>query len=437
MDNKTTTKYKFVIVSEEWSGVGWAKRLQEEGHTVMVAFQPNEKDIDYTNKKRDYALVGKGIIDRYPLSEVLARRSKMKDWYWIWDANHNPDINEKLRKEGFKVLMGSDWNFRMEHDRDFTLKLAEKYGLKSPNTTKFTDGGAAISFLQSNPEIAYVYKPDEGEKYETYVPTAEEPIDANKELQTYLTAVKPHKPFILQEMKQGIEINVEVWFQNGQPCFAFMNFEAKRKDEGDRGELAGCAFDFGFVIPCYSKIVMETVGKLFPVYDKMKYTGFGDVNVIVAADGIWFFEKCERFGYNAHPNLLFTLNKDELGKTFVDLIENKFTPNFSKGFGASVTMHNRHPHSGLPIMFPEKYEKDIYFYSAYKEKGAFLTSGYYEDVLCVTAFGYTIPTAWEAVMAKANKIKFPGVAFRDDGDKTNYPSSPIRRYEAMVAMGYI
>jgi len=38
-------------------------------------------------------------------------------------------------------------------------------------------------------------------------------------------------------------------------------------------------------------------------YRDMRYTGFGDANFIAARDGVWSFEKCEGFGYNAHPNL--------------------------------------------------------------------------------------------------------------------------------------
>jgi hypothetical protein len=48
-----------------------------------------------------------------------------------------------------------------------------------------------------------------------------------------------------------------------------------------------------------------------------------------------------------------------------------------------------------------------------------------------------MPTAWEAVMKKAAEVRFPYRHYRPDGDQTNYSSSPIRRYEALKAMGYI
>jgi len=94
---------------------------------------------------------------------------------------------------------------------------------------------------------------------------------------------------------------------------------------------------------------------------------------------------------------------------------------------------------GKPIQFPPKLENDLYFYDVYRRDGLYLTAGYDRsgDVLLVTGYGYTMPTAWEATMKKAAEVRFPYRYYRTDGDQTNYPSSPIRRYEALKAMGYI
>ena len=53
--------------------------------------------------------------------------------------------------------------------------------------------------------------------------------------------------------------------------------------------------------------------------------------------------------------------------------------------------------------------------------------------------------AWESVLEKAAQIRFPYRHYRADGDQTNDPSSPIRRFadsplrsaEALKAMGFI
>jgi hypothetical protein len=219
-----------------------------------------------------------------------------------------------------------------------------------------------------------------------------------------------------------------------------MTLESKKQCALDLGELVGCAFDFAFVVPLECKAVSESVGKLYPAYKAMQYTGFGDANFIASRDGVWFFEKCERFGYNAHPNLLFNLSRQGIGEVFASLVEGKFKPSFSGGFGATVTMSTRkNPTGGKPILFPPRLWPDIYWWDVYKKGDTYLTAGYDRDgyVLIVNGFGYTMRTAWENVMKKAGQIRFAYRQYRPDGGGTDYPSSPLRRWQALNAMGYI
>jgi len=423
-------------VTRDFSGLGFAIRLQQEGHEVLCATAPDPADPDYRAHPDEYALIGTGVVERVPLERVMADRAALRDSYFVWDANHSVAANELLRAEGFRVLGGGRYADTMEHDRQACLELTGRYGLHAPPSHHCDDPGAAVAFLREHPDTAYVYKPDSGENFETFVPESEIAEDANVELQTYLGTVRPGS-FILQERKDGVEMNVEVWFVRGEPRFAFMTLEAKKKVVGDLGEMVGCAFDFCFVIPVESRIVRESVGRMFPFYREMRYTGFGDANFIAARDGLWFFEKCERFGYNAHVNLLWTLNKQPLGATLASLVDGSFEPDFAPGFGASVTMYSDHPIPGKPIQFPRRYAKDLYFMYVYRDGAQYLTSGYYGTVLIATAAGYTIPAAWHTLMRKVELVKFPGRAYRSDGAGVAYPSSPVRRYEALVAMGYV
>lgn len=73
----------------------------------------------------------------------------------------------------------------------------------------------------------------------------------------------------------------------------------------------------------------------------------------------------------------------------------------------------------------------------YRERDALLTAGYGELVLIANGLGSTIPDAWGECLRRAWQVTFPGRAFRTDGAETNYPSSPLRRYEALAAMGYV
>ncbi|HEY7391038.1 MAG TPA: hypothetical protein VH640_21150 [Bryobacteraceae bacterium] len=431
---------QFIVATSDYSGLGFAIRIQDEGHQVVLATNPSEAVTTDPELLRRYDLVGLNMVPKERLSELIARRADFHDAYWIWDHNHSVSENEELRKEGFKVLGGGEYSYRMEHDRAACLEQAAVYGLLAPPSMRFENTADAIRFCGHNRRTAYVYKPDEGKHHETFLPESDDPIEANEELRLHLASIEPDSPFILQERKEGVETNIEVWFVGGAPVFAFMTLEAKKRYALDMGELVGCAFDFAFVVPLDCKAVRESVGKLFPLYEKMKYTGFGDANFIAARDGVWFFEKCERFGYNAHPNLLFNLSRRGVGEVLASLIDKTIRPEFSGGFGATVTMMTKeNPGGDKAIMFPTRLWPDIFWWDVYKREDLYLTAGYDADgyVLIVNGYGYTIPTAWENVMKKAAQIRFPYRSYRPDGAGVDYPSSPLRRYEALKAMNYI
>ena len=378
---------KFVIATEDYAGLGFAIRLQEEGHEVILATNPRPDARD------EFHLVGQGLVQKEDLSSLVATRNNKRDWYWIWDFNHSAPENELLRSEDFRVLGGGTYADTMEHNRAACLEFTSRYGLYPPPSTSFSGAAEAIKFCLQHPNTAYVCKPDEGANSDTFLPESRDPEEANLELRNHLSTMKNGGTFLLQERKEGVEANVEVWFQQGVPVFAFMDLECKKRMNGDLGDLVGCAFDFVFTLPLESKAVTETVGKLFPAYREMKYTGFGDANFVAARDGIWFFEKCERFGYNAHVNLLFNLAQRGIGEILASLTDGSFTPCFSGGFGASVTMSTRlHPSGGKAIQFPPKLWNNIFLWDAWKDGDTLLTAGYEREgyVLLVNDYGYTI-----------------------------------------------
>lgn len=427
---------RFVVATKHFAGLGFAPRLQDEGHEVIVAYA----GVDDRRTAEAYALVGNGLVKKVPLADMMADAQQFRDAYWIWDENHGVDENERLRRDGFKVFGGGGYADRMEHDRDACLAFVNEYGLKPPPSFAFDAAADALAFIEAHPDTAFVYKPDRGESFETWLPQSDRPAEANLELRQHLRSLRNRSPFVLQELKDGIETNVEVWFVEGEPRFAFMQIESKKKLVGDLGDLVGCAFDFVFTVPLDCRAVRDTIGRVFPAYRERKYTGFGDANFIAARDGIWFLEKCERFGYNAHPTLFWTLNRTPLGETFASLVDGTFGPNFSTGFGASCTMSMDHRQSGKAIQFPASAAKRLYLYDAYRcdeYEDILLTAGYYDDVLIATGFGDTIADAWDAALATAWSVKFPGRSFRTDGGGTDFPSSPLRRYEALRAMGYL
>src|SRR5581483_7035685 len=199
---------RFVVPTAFYAGLGFAMRLQDEGHEVLLA----PRGIDDRRLESRYSLVGNGILPKRPFADVMRDRAAYRDALWIWDENHSVEENETLRAEGFSVLGGGSYADRMEHDRDGCLAFVERYGLNTPPSFAFASAEDALRFLDEHPDTAYVFKPDRGENFETWLPISEQGPEANQELRNHLRALTSRSPFVLQERKDGIETNVEVWF---------------------------------------------------------------------------------------------------------------------------------------------------------------------------------------------------------------------------------
>jgi hypothetical protein len=77
---------KFIIVTQDMSGEGFAKILLDQGNEVILALSPkdNEEKLDRLD------MVAQGVVDIVLFEEIWKNRSKYKDWAWIFDMNFDP-----------------------------------------------------------------------------------------------------------------------------------------------------------------------------------------------------------------------------------------------------------------------------------------------------------------------------------------------------------
>ena len=444
-DDSPSQDRQFVIVTKDYSGLGWAKKLMEEGETVTLA---GENPEDKPEFKKLYDMVAKDWIPRMDLSEAI-NKLQTDSTYWIFAENNFTEEAEKLRKAGQKVFGTSTLSEKLEHDRHYAVEIAEQSGLSSPPTAEFTTKDEGVAFLDENPDRAYVFKPDDsgGTNYSTFVPIRIKDEDANRETYTYLAHMKAEPgPYILQEripIEEGTEANAEVWLFEGEPILAFLGLEVKRKNTYDLGEMAGCGGDIATMIPLDCKLVQETIGKMLPFYKEQKYTGFADVNVIYTKQGPQFLEVCNRFGYNSHVTLFLALAQDGFGNILADFIDGNvegMAERFRAGFGSSLTMFLDHPREGMPVHVDEKYAEMFYPFDGYKEEDTFLLAGYSNEIGIYVAFGSTIEAATKACkeqLAMEEAVSVPDYYYRWDLDDTDYYNAPITRYHALKAKGLL
>ena len=73
---------QFVVVTKWFTGLGFAMRLQVEGHDVELAIA----GIDDQRQQARYALVGNGLVPKRTLAEVMAQRAAMRGSTWAMRA---------------------------------------------------------------------------------------------------------------------------------------------------------------------------------------------------------------------------------------------------------------------------------------------------------------------------------------------------------------
>jgi len=433
-------KRKFVLVTKDFSGLGFALDEQENGSEVIIAYGGQEFKDD--KEEKAYLMTGEGMIEKIPLEELMASKNKYKEHYFVFDGNHNVDSGEKLRKLGFKVWGGSKFTDDLENDREFGMEFAESCGLHSPEQEEFSGADEGISFLEEHEEDAYVFKPNgSSDNSKTYVPVNEEPAKANKEVRDFIQAFQNDEctsSYILQKMVKGVEVNVEAYFIKGNAVFAHANFENKKAYQEEMGRATGCAFDVDFEIPLESELYKMTVGKMASKLKEMNYTGLADANVLIGDfNEVYFLEFCFRCGYNAMVNFHKNLCNKTMMQTCADMIDGISDIKAKKGFGVTITMFTDDFYTGLPIYIPENIEKDVYLFDAYCEGYDLRMAGTSNEILIVCHHGYTISEALRECQEKAEKIIFKDRYMRLDTWEHKTSKSPQRRFEAIRAMNIL
>ena len=204
MINKKERKY--ILVTKDFSGLGFALDEIDNGAEVIIAYGGQEFKDD--KEEEAYLKTGEGMIEKYPIEEIMPDRKNFKGWYFVFDGNHNTNEGEKLRKEGFKVWGGSKFTDDLENDREFGMEFAASCGLYSPEQKEFSGAEEGIAYLEENEDCAFVFKPNGiSDNSKTYVPVNDEPAKANKEVRDFIQAFANDEctsSYILQKMVKGV-----------------------------------------------------------------------------------------------------------------------------------------------------------------------------------------------------------------------------------------
>lgn len=343
-------------------------------------------------------------------------------------AKNRGQLQDDLRRKGFRVIGGSAYGDRLENDRAYAQNVLRQAGLSICPVHEFSDRQAAIEFLRKHPG-RYVLKFNG--PLESFVGR----LDDGRDVRAFLAGLSPHlqdaNHFILMQYVEGVEMGVGAYF-NGDKFLvpACLDWEHKRFFPGDLGELT---FEMGTVVTYERtrRFHELTLGRMEQLLRDGGYCGYVNLNTIVNEDGIWPLEFTCRFGYPGYA-ILDPLQRTPWGELFFSMIT-RSTASFAvnPGFAVGIVMTTPpFPYGrpavdepiGLPVLFDESLtaedRRHIHYGEVGLQDGQLVTSGAYGWTMVVTGIGDTIKIAQQRANRLADQVFIPNARYRRDiGDR--------------------
>jgi len=428
---------KILVVSHDGLASDLVKILQEEGHEVLFNIS-TFTCLDIMD----------GLVEKV---HYFADYINSVDLI-IFDDVGFGKFQTTLRKNNYNVVGSSEWGDKIEEDRDFGEEIANKIGMKTPETFEFDDFDEAINHIKENKGQWIV-------KFNGKVANNKELLylsekDDSSDLISILTHYKNtwnknwNVDFILSRKVEGIEMAVGAYFDGEKfvENTININFEHKRLCNSDLGCMTG---EMGTVIKFCEKSEMklfnETLKKLENDLKESDYQGCIDINCIIDKEGTpWFVEFTSRFGYPAlnieaeglkgWGDFLYSLSNGE-GTAETDkswLIGVVLAvPPFP--YNARVQFDRLSKESPIILDDLNEEEKTHVHYGDVKSKdGSLCIGGDFGYALIVTNKGKTIKEAQEKAYEICKKIVIPNKFYRTDiGDRV------IKDLEELKKLGYL
>ena len=438
--NKIT---KFIWFSWDCCGLHIAKKLQDEGNTVIFAQIKTKKELtlphDKPEKPEDEKLrlsIGDGLIEKHDALDILKKMKSMSnkdEWFVVFDFNNLWRYSEAVMKMGFKNgFFPTKDQWEMEEDRNIGKEFVKKNypDLKVAEVQEFKTIKDGIKFLEGTDKVWVLksYNPAGS----TVVPSSD---DCEKACQEIIGALELEKAdyekdgFILEEMiPSPIEITPEIQFYNGEVIMTTVDIENKPIGSASTGNMTGCSSNLIIKTELEDKINEIA----FPpvVYEMAKdHPGLfvWDSSILInpRTQELYFGEFCaNRWGWDSFfTNLAMC---DNVSSFFNSLLEGK-NP-LTKRFGVAVRMFNLKSHIGVPVIVSD--DKDVWFYDVKKEDDKLVSVGMGWDTYVCTGAGNTVEEATHEAYEEIEETTFTNGYYRPKFDflSKEYENSVMNRF---------
>lgn len=355
-----------------------------------------------------------------------------KDGLIVFDDVGYGKIQDNLRKEGYRVVGGSEGGDKIELDREYGQWILSQHGMSIVPIFNFSKVEDAIKFVSARGG-AWVVKQNNHQCALNYVGELPNGKDVLSVLELYKKAGV--KNLTLQEKIDGVEIGVARYF-NGNDWVGpiEMNVEHKSLFNGNIGPKTG---EMGTLM-WYddneeNKLFQETLVKFKSYLSGIDFRGDVDLNVFVNEDGIFPIEITARFGCPS-TYLQGTMHHSPWREFLGAIADGKeYNLQYHTGYGIALTLasppfpysgnfNKEYSSEGLEVLYKdelaEEEEKRIHFEGIYKKDEKFFVSESLGYVLFVSGRGESIKESQKSALDLAEKVVIPKIFYRTDiGEK--------------------
>lgn len=367
----------------------------------------------------------------------------------VFESALKGDLQDNLRRDGYRVIGGSAYGDRLEGEREFGQQVLRDLGLKTARSHSFTEAGRAIDFVRANP-ARYVLKYNGADSARTrnYVGEMDDGGDiiALLGIRRDREAGNRAPDFVLMEHLRGVEVGVGAFF-NGEHFLrpACMDWEHKRFFAGDLGELTG---EMGTIVTYRGAdtIFEATLARMADNLRAGGYCGYINLNLIANDQGLWPLEFTSRFGYPGYA-ICGALHLESWDSIFLKMMGRTIrTIDTRDGYAAGVVLTvppfpYSHGYSelskGLPLCFRDTMtsrQREHLHLCEVASVGPQLTlSGTCGCIGVATGVGDSIDAAREDAVALAGQVVVPNLRYRKDIGQKLIDSDFTTLYE----LGYV
>lgn len=436
-------KLKYILFTYDGSALALARKLIEEGNTVVVAQVRNASELhNGVGEERDSRTkrlaVFDGMVEKRDARDVLREMAAMPnkdDWFVICDLNSLWSCAQTARKLGFeKGFFPTKEDTEYEDTRAKGKALAKQFwpDLTVADVHAFTTVEDGIAFLRSHPDDLYVLKANaEGDL--TVVPQTDDAEIARDNLVGALRAKRAEYEsmgYILEEkITDPIEITPQVVFYDGVPVFSDVCIENKPIGAGSIGNMTGCSGNLVFK----TRLNDEINRVAFPpkVHEMAKaHPGMfiWDASLLIDARTrkIYFGEFCpNRWGYDS----FFTeIAMCESASGYFERIVAGENP-LKQPYGAAVRLFNLKNFADAIVSV--KSEDGVFMYDVRRKDDQIVSGGADWNLLTATGAGNTPDKAVERAYEALKNVSFTDGYYRPrfDFESHEYQNSIPNRYD--------